>query len=34
VHGEASSMQAFADAVESEGYVVTIPEKGVKYELN
>ena len=33
VHGEASSMQAFADAVESEGYVVTIPEKGVSYNL-
>ncbi|MEP6612774.1 MAG: MBL fold metallo-hydrolase [Mucilaginibacter sp.] len=33
VHGEASSMQAFAEAVESEGYVVTIPEKGVSYNL-
>ena len=34
VHGEVSSMQAFADAVASEGYVVTIPEKGVKHELS
>jgi metallo-beta-lactamase family protein len=34
VHGETSSMQAFADALEVEGYGVTIPEKGVKYELN
>ncbi len=34
VHGETVSMQAFADALEEEGYPVTIPEKGVKYELN
>src|ERR1700712_3695356 len=31
VHGEASSMQIFADAIEAEGYVVTVPEKGVSY---
>ncbi len=34
VHGETGSMQAFADALEDDGYNVTIPEKGVKYELN
>ena len=33
VHGEAESMQALADALEDEGYVVTIPEKSVGYEL-
>ncbi|TWR31234.1 MBL fold metallo-hydrolase [Mucilaginibacter pallidiroseus] len=33
VHGEAGSMQALADALEPEGYKVTIPEKGVAYEL-
>ncbi|QHS57080.1 MBL fold metallo-hydrolase [Mucilaginibacter sp. 14171R-50] len=33
VHGEASSMQAMADALEQDGYKVTIPEKGVAYEL-
>ncbi|TFF39535.1 MBL fold metallo-hydrolase [Mucilaginibacter psychrotolerans] len=33
VHGEQVSMQALADALEPEGYKVTIPEKGVSYEL-
>lgn len=33
VHGEASSMQALGDAIEAEGYVVTVPEKGVRYAL-
>jgi len=33
VHGEAESMQAFADGLEFEGYGVTIPEKGLAYEL-
>lgn len=33
VHGEVSSMQALGDAIEGEGYVVTVPEKGVKYFL-
>lgn len=33
VHGEVSSMQALSDAIEAEGYVVTVPEKGVKYFL-
>ncbi|RCH53981.1 MBL fold metallo-hydrolase [Mucilaginibacter hurinus] len=33
VHGEASSMEAFAAAVRDEGYEVTIPEKGVSYTL-
>src|ERR1700712_2594213 len=31
VHGEVSSMQALADALEVEGYAVTIPEKGLSY---
>ena len=31
VHGEETSMQAFADALEEEGYAVTIPEKEVSY---
>ena len=34
VHGETTCMQAFADALEDEGYQVTIPEKGIKHELN
>jgi metallo-beta-lactamase family protein len=34
VHGETTSMQALADGLEEEGYNVTIPEKGVKHELN
>jgi metallo-beta-lactamase family protein len=34
VHGETTCMQAFADALEDEGYAVTIPEKGIKYELS
>ncbi|HEY4327743.1 MAG TPA: MBL fold metallo-hydrolase [Mucilaginibacter sp.] len=34
VHGETESLQAFADALDSDGYTVTVPEKGVKYELN
>jgi metallo-beta-lactamase family protein len=33
VHGETSSMQAMADALEVDGYPVTIPEKGIAYEL-
>jgi len=33
VHGETESMQAFADALEVEGYKVTIPEKSVSYEI-
>jgi metallo-beta-lactamase family protein len=33
VHGEESSMQALADTLEQDGYKVTIPEKGVVYEL-
>jgi metallo-beta-lactamase family protein len=33
VHGEASSMQALADTLEHDGYKVTIPEKGIGYEL-
>jgi metallo-beta-lactamase family protein len=34
IHGEDASLQAFSDALEGEGYKVTIPEKGIKYELN
>jgi metallo-beta-lactamase family protein len=34
VHGEDTSLQAFADGLDEEKYIVTIPEKGVKYELN
>jgi len=34
VHGETESMQAFADALEDEGYPVVIPEKGIIHELN
>jgi metallo-beta-lactamase family protein len=33
VHGEEVSMQALADGLEEEGYVVTIPEKEVSYIL-
>jgi metallo-beta-lactamase family protein len=33
VHGETVSMQALADSLEEEGYAVTIPEKGVVYNL-
>lgn len=33
VHGEDASMQALADGLEEEGYVVTIPEKEVSYIL-
>ena len=33
VHGEAESMQALADSLEEDGYAVTIPEKGVVYNL-
>jgi metallo-beta-lactamase family protein len=33
VHGETESMQALADALEDEGYKVTIPEKGIQHEL-
>jgi len=34
VHGEAGSMQLLADALEENGYAVTIPEKGISYQLN
>ena len=33
VHGETTSMQTLADSLDHEGYEVTIPEKGVFYEL-
>lgn len=33
VHGEASSMQALADSLDEDGYTVTIPEKGIFYQL-
>lgn len=33
VHGEATSMQAMADALEQDGYKVIIPEKSISYEL-
>ncbi|TSD66645.1 MBL fold metallo-hydrolase [Inquilinus sp. KBS0705] len=33
VHGEATSMQAMADALQQDSYKVTIPEKGVAYDL-
>ncbi|MDP9078521.1 MAG: MBL fold metallo-hydrolase [Bacteroidota bacterium] len=33
VHGEVTSMQALADALEVEGYPVVIPEKGLGYIL-
>src|SRR6195952_3813312 len=33
VHGELGSMQALSDALVEEGYVVTIPEKAVSYEI-
>jgi metallo-beta-lactamase family protein len=33
VHGEINSMQALADALIEDGYTVTIPEKGLVYEL-
>lgn len=33
VHGEESSMQALSDSLTVDGYNVTIPEKGVAYEL-
>ncbi|MDF2430547.1 MAG: metallo-beta-lactamase family protein, partial [Mucilaginibacter sp.] len=34
VHGETTSMQALADGLTEEEYNVTIPEKGVAYELD
>jgi metallo-beta-lactamase family protein len=34
VHGEDSSMKALAGALEEDGYAVTIPEKGIVYELS
>lgn len=34
VHGETESMSLLAGALEEDGYGVTIPEKGVSYELN
>ncbi|HEX3385666.1 MAG TPA: MBL fold metallo-hydrolase RNA specificity domain-containing protein, partial [Mucilaginibacter sp.] len=33
VHGEDASMQAFAEGLEEEGYMVTVPEKDVSYIL-
>jgi metallo-beta-lactamase family protein len=33
VHGETTCMQAFADALEGDGYNVTIPEKGISYNI-
>lgn len=33
VHGDPESMEAFSQAVADEGYNVTIPEKGLAYEL-
>ena len=33
VHGETGSMQALSEALTSDGYTVTIPEKGVAYIL-
>lgn len=33
VHGEMSAMQALAETLENEKYKVTIPEKGLTYEL-
>ncbi|WP_158828452.1 MBL fold metallo-hydrolase RNA specificity domain-containing protein [Mucilaginibacter lacusdianchii] len=33
VHGEVESMQALADALQNEGYEVTLPDKGVDYLL-
>jgi metallo-beta-lactamase family protein len=33
VHGETTSMQLLANALEQDGFPVTIPEKGVSYEL-
>ena len=34
VHGETESMQLLTDVLEEEGYTVTIPEKGITYDLN
>lgn len=34
VHGEAGSMELLGSELENEGYAVTIPEKGVTYELD
>jgi metallo-beta-lactamase family protein len=34
VHGEVQSMDAFASALEEEGYPVLIPEKGMTHELH
>lgn len=33
VHGETTSMQLLSDALTTDGYAVTIPEKGVSYDL-
>jgi len=33
VHGEETSMQALAEALEEEGFPVSIPEKDVTYTL-
>jgi metallo-beta-lactamase family protein len=34
VHGEVQSMDALAAALEEEDYPVTVPQKGIVYELN
>ncbi len=34
VHGEVQSMEAFATALEAEGYQVVIPEKAISYDLS
>ena len=34
VHGEAVSMQLLAEALSDDGYKVTIPEKGITYQLD
>ena len=34
VHGETSSMESLAEALEADGYAVTIPEKGVTIDLH
>ena len=33
VHGETTSMQALANALDEDGYAVTIPERGLSYNL-
>jgi metallo-beta-lactamase family protein len=33
VHGELESINALARDIDAEGYSVTVPEKGITYEL-